>query len=67
MLMPHPRTNTGSLSPCWGKERQTVFVHVPLIIGTKVSHNLGIPTSVGNPISCVQVGGSDSMSFALTG
>ena len=39
-------------------------VHVPLMIGTEVSDNLGIPNSVGNPVSCVQAGGSDSMSSA---
>ena len=39
-------------------------VHVPLMIGTEVSHNPGIPASMGTPISCVQVGGSDSMSSA---
>ena len=39
-----------------------MFVHVPLMIGTEVSHNLGIPASVGNLVSCVQDGGSDSMS-----
>ena len=42
-------------------------VHVPLMIGTEVSHNLGIPTFVGNPVSCVQDGGSDSMSSAPSG
>ena len=41
-------------------------VHVPLMIGTEVPHNPGIPASVGNPVSCVQAGGSDSMSFALS-
>ena len=42
-------------------------VHVPLMIETEVSHNPGIPTSVGKPISCVQVGGNDSMSSAPSG
>ena len=42
-------------------------VLVPLMIGTEVSHNPRIPASVGNPVSCVQVGGSDSMSFASSG
>ena len=42
-------------------------VHVPLMIGTKVPHNLGIPASMGNPISCVQTGGSDSMPSAPSG
>ena len=44
-----------------------MFVHVPLMIGIEVSHNLGILASVGNPVSCVQVGGSDIMSSALSG
>ena len=39
-------------------------VHVPLMIGTKVSYNLRILASVGNPVSCVQASGIDSMSFA---
>ena len=60
--MPHPGTHIGSLGPCWGKERQTAFVRVPLMIGTEVSHKPGIPASVGNPVSCVQAGGSDSKS-----
>ena len=65
MPMPHPGTDTDSPSPCWGKERQTLYVHVPLMIETEVSHNLGILASVGNLVSCVQAGGSDSMSSAL--
>ena len=42
-------------------------VHVPLLIGTEVSHNSRIPASVGNPVSCVQASGSDSKSSALSG
>ena len=42
-------------------------VHVPLMIGTEVSHNPRIPTSVGNPVSCVKASGSDRKSFALSG
>ena len=41
-------------------------VHAPLMIGTKVSHNPRILASVGNPVSCVQAGGSDIMSSALS-
>ena len=67
MLVSHPGTDTGSPGPCWGKERQTVFAYVLLMIGSEVSHNPGIPTYMGNPISCVQAGGSDSMSFASSG
>ena len=67
MPVPYPGTDTSSLGPCGGKERQTRSVHVPLMIGTEVSQNPRIPTSMGNPVSCVQAGGSDSMSFALFG
>ena len=44
-----------------------MFVHALLMIGTEVSHNHGILVSVGNPVSCVKVGGSDSMSSAPSG
>ena len=67
MPVPHPRIDTGSPGLCWGKERQTVYVHVPLMIGTEVYHNPGIPAFVGNPISCVRAGGNDSMSSASSG
>ena len=49
VLMPHPGTDIGSPGPCWGKEEQTVPTHVPLMIGTEVSHNFGILAFVGNP------------------
>ena len=65
--MPHPGTDIGFPSLFWGKERQIVSVHAPLMIGTEVSHNPGIPAFVGTPVSCVQAGGSDSMSSALSG
>ena len=65
--MPHTGTDTGSLGLYRGKERQTLSMHVPLMIGTEVSHNPGIFTSVGNPISCVEAGGSDRMSSAPYG
>ena len=42
-------------------------MHVPLMIETEVSHNLRIPAFVGNPISCVQAGGSDGMSSTPSG
>ena len=48
-----PRTNTGSLGPWWGGVEQTECVNVPLMTGTGVSHNPGIPSSEGNPASCV--------------
>ena len=63
----HPGTDIGSPRPCWGKERQTVSMHVPLMIGTEVSHKPRIPASVGNPVSCVQADGSDSMPSASSG
>ena len=63
--MQHPGTDTGSPGPCWVKEKQTVFVHVPLMIGTEVSHNFRIPASMGNPVSSVQAGGNGNMSPVL--
>ena len=46
-------TDTGSPGPWWGREEQTESVNVPLMIGTKVSHNSRILTSKGNPVLCV--------------
>ena len=63
--MLHHRTDTGSPRPCWGKERQNVSVYVPLINGIEVSHNPGIPASLGNPFSCVQVVGNGNTSLVL--
>ena len=60
--MQHPGTDTGSLGPCWGKEKQIVSVHVLLMIGTKVSYNSRIPTFVGNLVSSVQADGNGNMS-----
>ena len=62
--MQHLETDTVSLSPCWGKEEQIVFVHVPLTIGTMVSHNSRVPAFEGNLISCAQDDGNGSMSSA---
>ena len=42
-------------------------VHVPLMIGTEVSHNPRIPAFLGKPVSCVHASGSDSMSSAPSG
>ena len=67
MLVQHLGTDTGSLGPCWGKEEQIAFVHVPLMTGTMVSHNSGIPASRGNPALCVQAGGNGNMSLTMTG
>ena len=44
-----------------------MFVHVPLMTGTEVSHSLGIPTFVDNPVSCAYVNGNGNMSSVLTG
>ena len=57
-------TNNGSSGLCYGKERQTVSVHVLLMIGIKVSHNPRIPASMGNPVSFVQAGVNDIISSA---
>ena len=65
--MQHLETDTGSPGPLWGKEEQTESMNVPLMIGTGMSHNFGIPTSKGNPVSCVQDGGNRNMSSALAG
>ena len=63
--MQHLATNTFSPSPWWGKEEQTAFVYIPLMIGTEVSHNYGIPTSVDTPASSVQANGNGNMSPTL--
>ena len=39
--------------------------YVPLIIKTKMSHNLGIPAPVGNLVSCVQAVGNGNTSLVL--
>ena len=56
--MQHPWTDVDSFGPCWGNEEQTASVHASLMNGTVVSHNSGIPTSEGNPVSSVQAGGT---------
>ena len=65
--MQRPATNTVSPSPRWGKGEQTVSVDVPLMTGTEVSHNSGIPTSEDNPASGVQADGNGNMAPALAG
>ena len=55
------------LSPWRGRGEQTASVHVPLLVGTGVSHSLGIPTFEDNSVSCVQAGGNGNMFFTLTG
>ena len=42
-------------------------VHVPLMIGSVLSHNPGIPASEGNPASYVQADDSNNMSSVLSG
>ena len=64
--MQHLETGTCSLSPYWGKEEHTMSVHVPLMTGTEVSHNSGIPAFEGDPASCVQADGSSNMSSVLS-
>ena len=39
----------------------------PLMIGTVVSHNSGIPVSRGNPVYSVQAGGTGNMPSVLVG
>ena len=51
--MQHLATDTISLGSWWGKEEQTASVFVPLMAGTKVSYNSGIPVSYDNPASSV--------------
>ena len=43
-----------------------MFVYVPLMTGTEVSHNSGIPISEDNPASSVQADGNGNMSPALS-
>ena len=63
--MKRPGAYTNSPGPWWGKEEQTEFVHVPLVIGIGVSHNSGILASEENLVSCVQASGNGNMSSAL--
>ena len=39
VLVQHLGTDTGSSGPHWGQKEQTMFVHVPLMTGTMLSHN----------------------------
>ena len=56
-----------SLGPWWGKEEQIVSMHVPLMTGIEVSHNLNIPTSEDNLVLGVQADGNGSIPLALSG
>ena len=58
MLVPHLWIDVGSFGPYWGVEESTVSTLAPLMIGTTVSHNIGIPVVGGNPIYSVWAGGT---------
>ena len=60
-------TDTVSPSPWWGKEEQTASVYIPLMIGTEMSHNLGITASGNNLASSVHADGNGNMTPALAG
>ena len=62
-----PTTNIVSPDPWWGKEEQTVSVHVPLMTRTEVSHNFGILAFEDNLASSVQADGNGNMAPALGG
>ena len=64
--MRHPGTDTIFPGPWWAREEQTAYVHVPLMTGTRVSHNPGILVFEDNPVSCVQADDNGNMSSALT-
>ena len=64
--MQHPETNIGFPGLCWGKEEQTAYAHVPLMIGIEVSRIPGSPASTGNLVSHVWVDGNGNMSLVLT-
>ena len=65
--MQHPRTDTNSSGPCWGREEQIVSVNAPMMTGTVVSHNSGILDNEGNLVSSVQAGGNGNTLSGLTG
>ena len=60
--MQHPETDIGPSGPHWGENEQTVSAPVPLMTGTALSHNYGIPASMDNHVSCAQADGNDIMS-----
>ena len=65
--MQHLKTDTNSPDPLWGKEEQTESTNVPLMTGTRVSHNSRILASKDNHVSSVQAGGNRNMSSTLAG
>ena len=65
--MQHSGTDTNSPGPWWSKEEQTKSVNIPLMTGTRVSHNSGISASEGNLVSCVQASANGNMFPTLAG
>ena len=62
MLVSHPKTDTCSPGPCWGKEEHTESAHVPLMIETVASSDPETPVSENSSTSCVPADGSGNMS-----
>ena len=60
--MQHPVTDTGPSGLYWVEKEQIVSAPVPLMTGTTLSHNSGIPASMDNPVSCAQADDNGSMS-----
>ena len=60
-------TGTSSSRPWWGREEQIESMKVPLMTGTRVSHNSGILGSKDNPVSCVHGGGNRNMFSVMAG
>ena len=65
--MQFPTIDIVSHGPWWGQEEQIASVYVPLMIGTEVSYDYGIPTFKDNPPSSVQVDGNGNTALALAG
>ena len=64
MLVLLPEADTCSLGLCLGKEEHTESAHVPLMIGTMVSHDPETPVSADSSASCAPADGSGNMSSA---
>ena len=47
--MQHLAIDTVSPDSLWGEEEQIASLYVPLMTGTEVSHNSGIPAFEDNP------------------
>ena len=65
--MQHLRTDIDFPGPWRGKEEKIASVHAPLMNGTMVSYNSGIPASKGNPVSSVEAGGTRNTFSTLAG